>query len=226
MSFEFNNNRVYLYGKVVSEPVFSHEVYGEGFYDINLEVNRLSEQYDIIPITISERLFKDNELKAGTFLAVNGQFRSYNKFVDGKSKLMLTVFVREIIEPIQGQNTNIIELEGYVCKPPVYRTTPFKREICDLLLAVNRAYNKSDYLPCIAWGRNARFVNTLAVGEKLYLTGRIQSREYQKRIDENQTETRTAYEVSISKLSLEDNLQYLLKDTEYLQHEHFNEIES
>ena len=226
MSFEFNNNRVYLYGKVVSEPVFSHEVYGEGFYDINLEVNRLSEQYDIIPITISERLFKDNELKAGNYLAVNGQFRSYNKFVDGKSKLMLTVFVREIIEPIQGQNTNIIELEGYVCKPPVYRTTPFKREICDLLLAVNRAYNKSDYLPCIAWGRNARFVNTLAVGEKLYLTGRIQSREYQKRIDENQTETRTAYEVSISKLSLEDNLQYLLKDTEYLQHEHFNEIES
>ncbi len=226
MSFEFNNNRVYLYGKVVSEPVFSHEVYGEGFYDINLEVNRLSEQYDIIPITISERLFKDNELKAGTFLAVNGQFRSYNKFVDGKSKLMLTVFVREIIEPIQGQNTNIIELEGYVCKPPVYRTTPFKREICDLLLAVNRAYNKSDYLPCIAWGRNARFVNTLAVGEKLYLTGRIQSREYQKRIDENQTETRTAYEVSISKLSLDDNLQYLLKEPEVSLPEHCTELES
>ena len=225
MSFEFNNNRVYLYGKVVSEPVFSHEVYGEGFYDINLEVNRLSEQYDIIPITISERLFKDNELKAGTFLAVNGQFRSYNKFVDGKSKLMLTVFVREIIEPIQGQNTNIIELEGYVCKPPVYRTTPFKREICDLLLAVNRAYNKSDYLPCIAWGRNARFVNTLAVGEKLYLTGRIQSREYQKRIDENQTETRTAYEVSISKLSLDDNLQYLLKEPEVSAPEHCTELE-
>ncbi len=226
MSFEFNNNRVYLYGKVVSEPVFSHEVYGEGFYDINLEVNRLSEQYDIIPITISERLFKDNELKAGTFLAVNGQFRSYNKFVDGKSKLMLTVFVREIIEPIQGQNTNIIELEGYVCKPPVYRTTPFKREICDLLLAINRAYNKSDYLPCIAWGRNARFVNTLAVGEKLYLTGRIQSRDYQKRIDENQTETRTAYEVSISKLSLDDNLQYLLKEPEVSLPEHCTEQES
>ena len=214
MSFEFNNNRVYLYGKVVSEPVFSHEVYGEGFYDINLEVNRLSEQYDIIPITISERLFKDNELKAGTYLAVNGQFRSYNKFVDGKSKLMLTVFVREIIEPVPNQNTNIIELEGYICKEPIYRTTPFKREICDILLAVNRAYNKSDYLPCIAWGRNARFVSNLAVGEKLYLTGRIQSREYQKRIDENHTETRIAYEVSISKLSEEDNLQYLLKENE------------
>ena len=214
MSFEFNNNRVYLYGKVVSEPVFSHEVYGEGFYDINLEVNRLSEQYDIIPITISERLFKDNELKAETYLAVNGQFRSYNKFVDGKSKLMLTVFVREIIEPVPNQNTNIIELEGYICKEPIYRTTPFKREICDILLAVNRAYNKSDYLPCIAWGRNARFVSNLAVGEKLYLTGRIQSREYQKRIDENHTETRVAYEVSISKLSEEDNLQYLLKENE------------
>ncbi|MBO5103308.1 MAG: single-stranded DNA-binding protein [Clostridia bacterium] len=214
MSFEFNNNRVYLYGRVASEPQFSHEVYGEGFYEINLEVNRLSEQYDIIPITISERLFKDIELKIGTMLALNGQFRSYNKFVDGKSKLMLTVFVREIVEPVEGQNTNIIELEGYVCKEPIYRTTPFKREICDLLLAVNRAYNKSDYLPCIAWGRNARFVSDMNVGEKLYLTGRIQSREYQKRIDAEHSETRTAFEVSISKLSQEDNLQYLLKENE------------
>ncbi len=211
MSFEFNNNRVYLFGKVVSEPKFSHEVYGEGFYDINLEVNRLSLQFDIIPITISERLFKEKDLKIGTDLAVLGQFRSYNKFVDGKSKLMLTVFVREIVEPVVDQNTNIIELEGYICKEPIYRTTPFKREICDLLLAVNRAYNKSDYLPCIAWGRNARFVSEMAVGEKLYLTGRIQSRQYQKKVEEN-LETRIAYEVSISKISQEDNLQTILKE--------------
>lgn len=211
MSFEFNNNRVYLFGKVVSEPKFSHEVYGEGFYDINLEVNRLSLQFDIIPITISERLFKEKDLKIGTDLAVLGQFRSYNKFVDGKSKLMLTVFVREIVEPVEDQNTNIIELEGYICKEPIYRTTPFKREICDLLLAVNRAYNKSDYLPCIAWGRNARFVSEMAVGEKLYLTGRIQSRQYQKKVEEN-LETRIAYEVSISKISQEDNLQTILKE--------------
>ena len=212
MSFEFNNNRVYLCGRVASEPVFSHEVYGEGFYDVNLEVDRLSDIYDIIPVTISERLFKNTDFKIGVELAVIGQFRSYNKFIDGKSKLMLTVFVREIVSPILGQNTNIIELEGYICKEPIYRTTPFKREICDLLLAVNRAYNKSDYLPCIAWGRNARFVSELAVGEKLYLTGRIQSRLYQKKLEDDVTETRTAYEVSISKMSTLDNLQYLLKE--------------
>lgn len=211
MSFEFNNNRVYLCGVVASEPTFSHEVYGEGFYDINLKVDRLSEQFDVIPITVSERLFKDKNLSIGSTLAVNGQFRSYNKFADGKSKLMLTVFVREIIEPIEGRNCNIIELTGYICKEPIYRTTPFKREICDCLLAVNRAYNKSDYLPCIAWGRNARFVSGLSVGDKLYLTGRIQSREYQKRLDDDHIETRTAYEVSVSKVSDQDNLQYVLK---------------
>lgn len=211
MSFEFNNNRVYLSGKIASEPVFSHEVYGEGFYDINLQVNRLSEQFDTIPITISERLFKDFDLRIGREIAVNGQFRSYNKFVDGKSKLMLTVFVRELLEPKSNQNCNIIELAGFICKEPIYRTTPFKREICDVLLAVNRAYNKSDYLPCIAWGRNARFVSGLAVGEKLYLTGRIQSRTYQKRIDDENIETRIAYEVSVSKVSDQDNLQYVLK---------------
>ncbi len=216
MSFEFDNNRVYLCGKVVSTPQFSHEVFGEGFYEINLEVNRLSEQFDIIPVTISDRLMKGVNLSVGSILALNGQFRSYNKLVDNKSKLMLTVFVREIIEPIAGQNCNIIELEGYLCKPPVYRMTPFKREICDLLLAVNRAYNKSDYLPCIAWGRNARFVNDLTVGEKIYLTGRIQSRQYQKRIDAELTQTRTAYEVSINKISLSNNLEYLLKNHENL----------
>ena len=181
---------------------------------MTIKIERLSSQCDFIPITISERILREEGLKVGDMVALKGQFRSYNKFVDGKSKLMLTVFVREIIEPVPNQNTNIIELEGYICKEPIYRTTPFKREICDILLAVNRAYNKSDYLPCIAWGRNARFVSNLAVGEKLYLTGRIQSREYQKRIDENHTETRVAYEVSISKLSEEDNLQYLLKENE------------
>ncbi len=213
MSFEFDNNRVYLCGKVVSNPEFSHEVYGEGFYEINLEVNRLSEQYDIIPITISERLMKGVNLGLGGTLAIVGQFRSYNKMVDNKSKLMLTVFVREVVEPVEGQNCNIIELEGYLCKTPVYRMTPFKREICDMLLAVNRAYNKSDYLPCIAWGRNARFVSDLGVGEKIYLTGRIQSRQYQKRIDEENSETRTAYEVSVNKLSTTNNLVYQLKES-------------
>ena len=211
MSFEFNNNRVYLVGKVVSEPRFSHEVYGEGFYDVFLEVDRLSEQKDIIPITISERLFSDNTFTIGSTIALNGQFRSYNKFIDGKSKLMLTVFVRELVEPDGALNSNVIELTGYICKEPIYRTTPFKREICDCLIAVNRAYNKSDYLPCIAWGRNARFVSGLSVGDKPYLTGRIQSREYQKRLDDDSIVTRTAYEVSVSKVSDHDNIDYILK---------------
>jgi len=215
MSFEFDNNRVYLCGKVVSNPKFSHEVYGEGFYDVDLEVERLSDQVDVIPITISERIISNYKLDIGVKLALFGQFRSYNKLVDGKSKLMLTVFVRELVEPIDGLNCNIIELMGYLCKPPIYRTTPFKREICDCLIAVNRAYNKSDYLPCIMWGRNARFVSGLNVGDKLYLTGRIQSRMYQKHLENDITEDRIAYEVSISKLSCENNLNYALHSKFY-----------
>ncbi len=211
MNFEnCNNNKVYLCGKVVDEPVFSHEIYGESFYDINLEVPRLSSQCDIIPVTISERLFKDNNLAIGSKIALKGQFRSYNKIVDGHSKLMLTVFVKELCEEEPYLSSNVIELAGFVCKEPVYRTTPFKREICDVLLAVNRAYNKSDYLPSIAWGRNARFVSQLEVGQKVFVTGRIQSREYQKKTADNQLETKTAFEISISQISTEDNIEKVL----------------
>ena len=211
MNFEnCNNNKVYLCGKVVDEPVFSHEIYGESFYDINLEVPRLSSQCDIIPVTISERLFKDNNLAIGSKIALKGQFRSYNKIVDGHSKLMLTVFVKELCEEETYLSSNVIELAGFVCKEPVYRTTPFKREICDVLLAVNRAYNKSDYLPSIAWGRNARFVSQLEVGQKVFVTGRIQSREYQKKTADNQLETKTAFEISISQISTEDNIEKVL----------------
>ena len=218
MNLELDNNKVYLVGRVASEPVFSHEIYGEGFYDINLSVDRLSSQVDTIPITISERLFTEKSLTIGTELAIKGQFRSYNKLLDGKSKLMLTVFVREIVPRVDNLNSNIIELAGYVCKEPIYRTTPFKREICDVLLAVNRAYNKSDYLPCIAWGRNARFISNVGVGEKLYIIGRIQSREYQKRIDENTVEKRTAYEVSISQVSMEDTFEHILDNSNAINH--------
>lgn len=204
MNFDFDNNKVYLCGVIDKEPTFSHEIYGEGFYDTNLRVKRLSMQDDIIPITISERLINEQNLSVGKELALRGQFRSYNKLVDGKSKLMLTVFVREIVPPELNENSNSIELVGYICKEPVYRTTPFKREICDLLLAVNRAYNKSDYLPCIAWGRSARFISQVGVGEKLYITGRIQSREYQKKLENGDTQTRTAYEVSIARVSTKE----------------------
>jgi single-stranded DNA-binding protein len=213
MNYEqMNNNKVFLKGVIETEPVFSHEVYGEGFYELMLSVKRLSDYKDIIPITVSERLLEDDAFKKGTQVAIKGQFRSYNKLIDGKSKLMLTVFVRELAEFSEELNPNYIELTGFICKPPIYRTTPFKREIGDILLAVNRAYNKSDYLPCIAWGRNARFIKNVEVGGKVKITGRIQSREYQKRIDENNTETRVAYEVCISKIAIDNEEEQLEGD--------------
>ena len=195
------NNKVYFFGEIVSEATFSHEVYGEGFYELFVKVMRLSGQADILPVTISERLIQGNDLKVGSMICALGQFRSYNKLENGRSRLMLTVFVREIVAEAPSKNPNSIVLSGYICKPPVYRTTPFNREIADLLVAVNRAYNKSDYIPCIAWGRNARFVQNLKVGDRVALSGRIQSREYQKRLSETEAVTMTAYEVSISKLA-------------------------
>lgn len=206
MNYEqMNNNKVYVYGEIVSDAVFSHEVYGEGFYDMFIKVERLSTQCDILPITISERILKEENIKCGDCIALKGQFRSYNKQVDGKSKLALTIFVREIVPKVENAPTNIIELSGYVCKEPVYRTTPFNREISDVLLAVNRAYNKSDYIPCIAWGRNARFVKSIEVGEKVIIQGRIQSRQYQKKVDDDTIENKVAYEISVSKIALTEN---------------------
>ncbi len=196
-----SNNRVFVKGQIVTEARYSHEVYGEGFYEMDVCVKRLSGQADVLPVTVSERLIASNGLKVGETVSAIGQFRSYNKLVDGKSKLMLTVFVREIVSGENAKNPNNVVLSGYICKPPVYRTTPFSREIADVLIAVNRAYNKSDYIPCIAWGRNARFVKNLTVGDKIAISGRIQSREYVKKISETESKTMTAYEVSICKLS-------------------------
>ncbi|MBQ3571377.1 MAG: single-stranded DNA-binding protein [Clostridia bacterium] len=204
---EKQNNKVYILGEVLTKAVFSHEVYGEGFYEMNVSVKRLSGQSDILPVTISERLIEANKLEVGSKLCAIGQFRSYNKIVDGKSRLMLTVFVRELCEEEYPQNPNSIALSGYICKQPIYRTTPFEREIADLLIAVNRAYNKSDYIPCIAWGRNARFVKNLAVGEKVALSGRIQSREYTKKLNDQESKIMTAYEVSISRLAAYENVE-------------------
>lgn len=203
---EKQSNLVCINGEIVTKAQFSHEVYGEGFYELNVMVKRLSGQADILPVTISERLIESNQLDVGSKLCAVGQFRSYNKIIDGKSKLMLTVFVRELLQEDDNKNPNFIGLAGYICKPPVYRTTPFNREIADILVAVNRAYNKSDYIPCIAWGRNARFVKNLAVGEKIALTGRIQSREYTKKVNDNDSKVLTAYEVSVSRLAAYDNL--------------------
>ena len=209
------NNRVFLMGEIVSEATFSHEVYGEGFYEFFVKVMRLSGQADVLPVTISERLIEGHNLKPGATLCALGQFRSYNKLEGGRSRLMLTVFVRELLSAAPTANPNSIVLSGYICKQPIYRTTPFNREIADLLLAVNRAYNKSDYIPCIAWGRNARFVQNLKVGDRVALSGRIQSREYVKKLSDTEQVTMTAYEVSVSKLAAFDEDEDFDLDSEF-----------
>ncbi|MBQ8280984.1 MAG: single-stranded DNA-binding protein [Lachnospiraceae bacterium] len=199
----FDNNQVTLVGEVVSDFIFSHDVFGEGFYMIDVKAKRLSESYDIIPVMVSERLLSTDESIKGQFVTVYGQFRSYNRHEENKNRLILSVFAREITvsdeEPVDIK-PNYIFLDGYVCKQPIYRKTPLGREIADVLLAVNRPYGKSDYIPCICWGRNARYADNFEVGSRVLLWGRIQSREYQKKISETDIEKRVAYEVSVSKL--------------------------
>lgn len=192
-------------GEIVSDFTFSHEIFGEGFYMVDVRVERLSDSMDIIPLMVSERLLDVNGDYKGMYIVVNGQFRSYNRHEERKNKLVLSVFAREIefVDEL-GENTksNQIYLDGYICKEPIYRKTPLGREIADLLLAVNRPYGKSDYIPCICWGRNARFASSFEVGARCAVWGRIQSREYMKKISEEQLEKRVAYEVSVSKLEL------------------------
>lgn len=195
------NNIVNISGEVVSEPVYSHSVHNDVFYEFQIKVERLSNSFDILPVLVSEKLMIENDIKMGSLVSGGGQFRSYNKLEDGKSKLVLSVFLKDIWDYQECENPNSIEMIGYVCKEPIFRVTPFNREICDVLLAVNRGYNKSDYIPCIAWGKNARVVQNFEIGDKVYLNGRIQSREYQKKIGE-EIVTRVAYEVSISKIDL------------------------
>lgn len=202
MNREIENNKVTLSGEIVSNFEFSYEVFGEGFYTAMLASERLSGEKDIIPITVSERLIDVKAEWAGRFARVLGQFRSYNKHEGEKNYLQLSVFVREFEELPFPDDENYISLNGYICKPPIYRKTPLGREISDILLAANRPYGKSDYIPMICWGRNARFASGLEVGTRLQIEGRIQSREYQKQISDEEMETRTAYEVSASKLTV------------------------
>ena len=207
------NNYLTLVGKVTGEKKFSHEIYGERFYIFNLSIPRLSGNSDIIPITVSERLIKEDTLQEGNKLLIKGQFRSYNSYENEKNRLILTVFAKDIMEVEENEEeendivrkdivTNEVVLVGYICKKPIYRQTPFGREISDLLLAVNRAYNKSDYIPCIAWGRNARFCQNLEVGTQVKVVGRVQSRAYEKKHEDGSVETRVAYEVSIGSLEV------------------------
>lgn len=199
----FTNNQVTIAGKVISEFAYSHTVYGENFYTVDIEVCRLSNSCDIIPVMVSERILDVKADYRGCILKANGQFRSYNRHEESRNRLVLSVFAREV-ELIDmdedDQDPNHIFLDGYVCKRPVYRKTPLGREIADVLLAVNRPYGKSDYIPCICWGRNARYADQFEVGSHVQIWGRIQSREYQKKINEEEYEKRTAYEVSVSKL--------------------------
>ena len=199
------NNYLVLIGKIISDKTFSHEIYGESFYIFNLEVPRLSGNEDIIPITISERLIANFDLTIGRKVVIEGQFRSYNSYENEKNRLVLTVFAKDIIDYKEEQEENVsneVVLNGYVCKKPIYRKTPFGREISDILLAVNRAYNKSDYIPCIAWGRNARFCENMEVGTEVKIVGRVQSRTYEKKFEDGRTEQRVAYEVSIGSLEV------------------------
>ena len=201
------NNRVTIIGEVVSEFEYSHEVYGEGFYTLNISVNRLSNSVDIIPLMVSERLVDVTEDLRGVIIEASGQFRSYNRHEETKNRLVLSIFVRELQfldDYMEENSTNQIFLDGYICKPAIYRKTPLGREIADILIAVNRPYGKSDYIPCIAWGRNARFAANFEVGTHIQVLGRIQSREYTKKVNEEECERRTAYEVSVSKIECID----------------------
>lgn len=201
----FENNQVSMAGLVTGDFVFSHYVFGEGFYLVELSIGRLSTSYDVLPVMVSERLVDVSQSLEGKYMVVHGQFRSYNRHEENRNRLVLSVFAREaeIYDELpEGEDIkpNYIYLDGYICKPPIYRKTPLGREIADLLLAVNRPYGKSDYIPCICWGRNARYADTFAVGGHVQLWGRIQSREYQKKIGENEFEKRVAFEVSVCKL--------------------------
>lgn len=208
------NNQVVIMGTIVSEFVYSHEIFGEGFYMVDVKVQRLSDSTDIIPLMVSERLMDVNQDFRGVKVMVTGQFRSYNRHEEKKNRLILSVFAREVelVEEIEeSAKSNQIYLDGFICKEPIYRKTPLGREIADLLIAVNRPYGKSDYIPCICWGRNARFASSFEVGTRCAIWGRIQSREYMKKITEDQVEKRVAYEVSVNKLELldEEMLSYM-----------------
>ena len=195
-------NYLRLSGIINQSPTYGHEVFGEKFYYATLSVPRLSGAEDLLPITLSERLMEGIPLDIGMPLTLEGQLRSYNKVIEGAGRLLITASAQRILPPDGEENPNQVQLQGALCKPPSYRTTPFGREIADLMLAVNRAYGKSDYIPCITWGRTARFASHLHVGDKVTLMGRFQSRAYQKQLADGSVITKMAYEVSVGRLTM------------------------
>ncbi|MBP3648017.1 MAG: single-stranded DNA-binding protein [Clostridia bacterium] len=202
INMEANGNSIHLRGQIMQNLEFGHELFGEQFYVTTLRVPRLSGAEDFLPITLSERLLIDEPITAGSTLCLEGQLRSYNKVIEGSGRLLITAFAQRLINCDEDtENPNRVQLTGALCKAPSYRTTPFGREIADLMLAVNRSYGKSDYIPCIAWGRTARYASNLKIGDKVQLVGRFQSRAYQKQMPDGTTLNKVAYEVSISRLS-------------------------
>lgn len=202
---DISNNQAQVTGVITDEFTFNHEIYAEKFYTFTLSIPRLSGTDDSVHVMVSERLLSGEDFKVGDCVDIEGQFRSYNSYEDnGDNRLVLTIFAKDIKRnnDEKSHNPNVLYLNGYICKPPIYRTTPFGREITDLLIAVNRSYNKSDYIPVIAWGRNARYAKTLDVGDNVRVWGRIQSRNYQKRISDEEVITKTAYEVSVNRMEL------------------------
>ena len=217
MDNNLSNNQAIIIGTIEDEFVFNHKIYAEKFYTFTVKVPRLSGASDNVRVMVSERLIMDGEYCIGDMIEVTGQFRSYNSYENGDNRLVLTVFAKDIchFDEEESKNPNTLFLNGFICKEPVYRTTPFGREIADILLAVNRAYNKSDYIPCIAWGRNARFAKHLEVGQNVKIWGRMQSREYQKKLSETEVVTKTAFEVSVNRLEAGENIREK-KETAYL----------
>lgn len=203
------NNKISLVGEVISAPKLSHETHNEKFYTVKVDVKRLSGDIDTLEIIISEKLYDIDKIELGIRYYIEGEIRSYNYYVSEteRRKLVINIFAKNlsIAEETDDECLNNFELVGHICKKPIYRKTPFDREISDILLAVNRLYGKSDYLPCIAWGRNAKFASTLEIGDKIKITGRMQSRQYTKKISDNEEEKKIAYEMSIITLEKKES---------------------
>lgn len=195
-------NTAKIVGYVVSSPEIHHSTHGEDFYEFSVRVPRLnSSASDILKVEISDRVFNVNKIKVDSIVSVEGQFRSFNEHNTdtGKISLRLFLFTKEI-EVLDSADdfTNKITLHGFICKEVVHRKTPGGREISDVILSVNRLYNKSDYIPCVVWGRNARYVSKMGVGTEIEFSGRIQSRVYTKKFEDGSTLEREVYEVSVS----------------------------
>ena len=202
---ENNNNQVYVAGEIISDFQFSHEVFGEKFYIFDLKVNRLSDRYDVLPVMVSNRILDVTQSPIGAEVGVLGQLRSYNQHIDGKSRVILSIFAETITNLEESENENVVTLQGFICKEPTYRKTPLGRDITDFVIAVNRPYGKSDYIPCISWGRNAIYMSEQLVGTEIKIIGRFQSREYTKKLGNDESEVRTAFELSVNKLEVVNN---------------------